>query len=209
MKFCCLPPLITYDWISILESYKKYVSKNDTVLEIGASNIKKTKDLAKWCQKLIGVEILAERTPKNFANVEYLIGDWQKLTKFIKPASIDIAVSSHVLEHVSNDLQALNELYTVLKPTGIALINTPNRKRLTRTIIELFTGERKFPYLEHQREYTEKDLLSLLKSSKFRKYEVIPLVFGLHAGPVYFYMEKVPKDFRKFANFLETHLFKE
>lgn len=208
MKFCSVPTLIPYDWISILNSYKKIVAKTDTVLEIGASSIKNTKNLAEYCDKLIGMEILPERTPKDFANIKYIVGDWQNLSKFIQPASIDIAVSSHVIEHIPNDLTAINELHFVLKPGGIALINTPNRKRLTRRIIEVFSGEKIFPYQEHQREYIEKDLLSLLKSSKFRKYEIFPVVFGLHGGPIYLYKKTVPKYCRGLANFWEIHLFK-
>lgn len=208
MKFRSVPTLIPYDWISLLKSYKKYVSATDTVLEIGASNISRTKDLATWCERLIAVELLPERTPKKFANVKYIIGDWQKLSRFVPAKSIDIAVSSHVIEHIPNDLTAINELYFVLKPGGIALINTPNRKRLTRRIIELFMGEKIFPYQEHQREYIEKDLLSLLKSSKFRRYEIIPVVFGLHGGPIYLYKKTVPKYCRSFANFWEIHLYK-
>jgi SAM-dependent methyltransferase len=208
MKLCSHPNLIAYDWVSILDSYKKMVKKTDIVLEIGASNLNNTKQLAKYCKQLIGVELIPERTPKNFENVKYKVGDWQKLSEFIKADSIDIAVSTHVIEHVSDDLQAINELYTVLKSGGIALLNTPNRKRLTRTIIEFFTGKRKFPYKEHQREYTEKDLVKLIKKSKFQKYKIIPVVFGLHAGPVYIYKEEVPKLSRQLANFWEIHLYK-
>ena len=127
----------------------------------------------------------------------------------MKPNSIDIAVSSHVIEHVQNDLTSLNELYKVLKPGGVALINTPNRKRLVRSFIEMFTEERVFPYAEHVREYTESDLTTLIKKSRFKTYKIIPVVFGIHAGPVYVYNESVPKPLRSLAQFWEMHLFKE
>ena len=86
---------------------------------------------------------------------------WQKLTKFIPKESIDIVISSHTIEHIPDDLRAINEIYKVLKPGGRAIINTPNRKRLTRAIMEVFTGERKFPWWEHIREYTEDDFKDL------------------------------------------------
>ena len=163
------------------------------VLEIGASNIERTKQLSELCCKLIGVELFPERKPNNFGNVEYLVGDWQHLSEIIPPDSIDIAVASHVVEHVPDDLRAINELYAVLKHRGVAIINTPNRKRLVRAIIEVFTGDRKFPYWEHVREYTEKDLLNLLNSSLFKKFYIKPVAFGIHGGPVYFYLERCPK----------------
>jgi SAM-dependent methyltransferase len=209
MKFCLPSNKVNYDWVSLLRSYRKYVTKTATVLEIGASSIERTKELCQWCHKLIGVELLPERKPNDFNNVQYLLGDWQHLSEFIQPKSIDVAVSSHVIEHIPDDLKAINELYTVLRQGGVALLNTPNRKRLIRAVVEMFTGERKFPFGEHQREYVEKDLLDLLEASHFRKFQIIPVVFGIHGGPVFLYSESVPKHFRKFANFWEIHLFKE
>ena len=140
-----------YDWMSLFERYKQVADKNMVVLEIGASNLCRTKDLNQHCQKLIGVEYLRE-PPMDFENVHYITGDWQHLSEFIDPESIDIAVSSHVLEHIPDDLRAINELYEVLKPGGMALLNTQNRRRLVRVVIEFFRGKRKFPRWEHQRE---------------------------------------------------------
>ncbi|MDA1316466.1 MAG: class I SAM-dependent methyltransferase [bacterium] len=200
---------LRYDWESILTSYRNYVKKTDTVLEIGASTMGRTASLAKLCKKLMGVELMPERKPKDSSNINYMVGDWQKLSDVIKPNSIDIALSSHVIEHVQDDLKSLNELYTVLKPGGTALINTPNRKRLARSIIEMFTGDRRFPYAEHVREYTENDLIKLISKSRFKKYKIVPVVFGIHAGPIYVYNESVPKQLRTLAQFWEVHLFKE
>jgi len=197
-----------YDWEHLLDTYKKYVNENSIVLEIGASNINKTKQLSKHCKRLIGVEIIPERKPENFDNVEYLLGDWQELTKIVSLSSIDIAIASHVIEHVRDDLKALNELYEVLKPGGVAIINTPNRKRFVRAFIEFFTGERKFPYWEHIREYTENEIKSLIDKSNFKKYNIVPLVFGIHGGKIFIYFKNCPKILRKFANFYEIQLFK-
>lgn len=197
-----------YSWFSLLKSYKGYVFKEAVVLEIGASNYLRTRELAKYCGKLIGVEFFQERIPPDFQNITYLKGDWQKLSEVIPPESIDLAISSHVIEHIPDDLKALNELYGVLKPGGVAIFDTPNRKRLIRAVIELFTGERKFPWWEHVREYTESDLEVLIKSSSFQRFNIIPAVFGIHAWPILFYLKKCPRVFRKYANFFEVHLFK-
>jgi SAM-dependent methyltransferase len=197
-----------YSWFSLLQAYKRYVFKEAVVLEIGASNSSRTRELAKYCDKLIGVEFFSERTPPSFQNITYLTGDWQKLCELIHPESIDVAISSHVIEHVPDDLKALNELYRVLKPGGAAIFNTPNRKRLVRAAIELFTGDRKFPWWEHVSEYTERDLEVLIKSSSFKKFNIIPVTFGFHAWPILFYLRKCPRAFRKLATFWEVHLFK-
>lgn len=198
-----------YDWESLQHSYQNYVTPTATVLEIGASNLDRTKEINRFCIKFIGIELFPERKPNNFENVNYLIGDWQYLSNVVLPQSIDLAISSHVIEHVPDDLKAINELYTVLKPGGIALINTPNRKRLTRAIVETFTKERIFPHQEHQREYTEKDLHDLLNRSLFKNFKIIPVVFGICSGPISLYIKNVPHLFKKYANFWEIHLFKK
>lgn len=198
-----------YDWESLMEFYKKYVTKTSIVLEIGASYVERTRELSQWCRNLIGVELMPERKPNDFDNIKYVIGDWQNLSEFIELNEVDIAVSSHVIEHVVDDLKAINELYIVLKSGGVAILTTPNRKRLTRVIIEMFTGERKFPFWEHQREYTENDLYNLLKKSNFVRFEIFPVAIGLRWAGLYLYVKSVPKCFRRFANYWTICLYKD
>jgi len=198
-----------YDWEHLKETFFKHVNSKSIVLEIGASTVERTKELANKVHKLIGIEYFQNRLPKNFANVEYRLGDWQKLSKTVSPNSIDCAISSHVIEHVEQDLKAINELYTVLKPGGVAIINTPNRQRLIRRLIEIFTGPKKFPDWEHVREYSDTDLFALLQKSKFSNWTISPVVFGLHTGKYFkIYSTTVPAMFLNFANYWEITLLK-
>ncbi|MCU0383125.1 MAG: class I SAM-dependent methyltransferase, partial [Cyclobacteriaceae bacterium] len=65
--------------------------------------------------------------------------------------SFDVVISFQVIEHIENDLFYLQEIYRVLKPGGLALITTPNRKMsLTRN-----------PW--HIREYLAEELYALAK----------------------------------------------
>lgn len=208
MKVCLRSSGFDYDWHSLVCAYSSYVSPDDSVLEIGASIPGRSRELGLLCASVTGVDIDPERLPVDTGNVRYLVGDWQHLTGTVGRSSIDVAVASHVLEHVADDRLALDELYAVLKPGGVAFINTPNRKRLTRAVIERLTGERAFPWWEHQREYTERDLSALLESSRFERFEIKPLVLGIHGGPLFIYSETVFGPMRKYANYLEAHLFK-
>lgn len=47
--------------------------------------------------------------------------------------SFDLVIASHVLEHVDDDLRALNEIHRVLKPGGYAILQTPYSARLHHT----------------------------------------------------------------------------
>jgi ubiquinone/menaquinone biosynthesis C-methylase UbiE len=197
-----------YDWLHLLKTYKKLVKPNFTILEIGASTPSRTKDLSKFCKKVIGIEYHKNRLLKKNENIEYILGDWQKLNKILKANSIDLAVSSHTIEHIPNDVKALNQLYRVLKLNKHSIITTPNRKRLTRSIIEIFKPERQFPYWEHIREYTESDLIKLIKKTKFKKFKITPIVIGLHFWKIRICYTKVPKVFKNYANSWEVILTK-
>ena len=194
-----------YDWQHLVSTYKKIVNPDMEVVEVGSSNPDRTVDLSRYCKKLIGVEKFLERIPKNLAsvnNIKIVKGDWLYLSKIVSPNSIDIIVSSHVVEHVKDDLECLDQSFEVLKNGGYLLFNTPNRKRLTRSIIEVFTGERKFPYWEHIREYTRKDLEELITGSKFSlsKAKITGLVLGIHSG-IRLFFKRVPFFLDKFSNF--------
>jgi len=197
-----------HEWLHLVNSYNKYVEKSSVVLEIGASTPSRTSVLSEKCDTFFGVELMPERLPDNFDNVKYMEADWEKLSDFFEDNYFDIIISNHVIEHVPDDQKAMEELYKVLKPNGIALFNTPNRKRMTRAVIEVFKGERKFPFWEHQREYIESDLISLIEKSPFEKYEIHPVVFGLTGGPLHIYSTRVPDLFRKYAASWEIHLYK-
>ena len=48
--------------------------------------------------------------------------------------SYDLILSNHVLEHVLDDMKALNELYRILKPKGLAIITVPGNWKRKETI---------------------------------------------------------------------------
>jgi SAM-dependent methyltransferase len=165
--------------------------------------------LGQACREVIGVELFPDRVPAATGNLRYVVGDWQRLTEVIAPESIDVAVSSHVIEHVPDDARALEELFTVLRPGGVALLTTPNRKRLAREVLDRVVGERRFPWWEHVREYVEADLAALVARSPFRRGEIRGVALGLHGGPVYCYLSSVPRPLRRYANFWEVELHKD
>jgi len=47
--------------------------------------------------------------------------------------TFDIVIANHVLEHVDDDARALSEIHRVLKPGGMAILQTPYSSRLHRT----------------------------------------------------------------------------
>ena len=51
-------------------------------------------------------------------------------------STFDILIVNHVLEHVQDDIKALNEIHRVLKPGGIAILQTPYSAILEKTFCD-------------------------------------------------------------------------
>lgn len=196
----------SHDWEYLMSQYRSIVKEHMTAVEVGSSTVQKTRDLARYCKKVIGVEINEENINDAIPDVEVLHGDWQNLSTIFAPGSVDIVVSSHVIEHVPDDLRALNETYEVLREGGSLFLITPNRNRLSRSMARLIGVERFMLYKEHVREYTEEDLKDLLRRSRFTQYSIKGIVLGLHSGRFMCYLKHCPGAFKQYANFWEVHL---
>ncbi|EOZ93753.1 glycosyl transferase, group 2 family protein [Indibacter alkaliphilus LW1] len=72
----------------------------------------------------------------------------------------DLIICNHVLEHITNDHQAMTELYRVLKPSGIAILQVPISLQLQHTyedelVIDPKDREREFGQYDHVRIYAQ------------------------------------------------------
>ncbi len=94
-------------------------------------------------------------------------------------ASFDWILCNHVLEHIPNDTKAMQELYRVLKPGGIALLQVPlesNRKETFEddSIVNKAERTKVFGQYDHVRIYG-KDYFDKLRQTGF---EVSEIQFG-------------------------------
>jgi SAM-dependent methyltransferase len=83
----------------------------------------------------------------------------------------DIAIVSHVLEHIDDDAAALRELYRVLRPGGMAVIQVPNDPTRDKTyedptIVTEADRRRHFGQSDHMRVYG-RDLTLRLREPGF------------------------------------------
>ncbi len=92
-----------------------------------------------------------------------------------KEKNFDLVICNHVLEHIEDDAAALKNIYSILKPGGIALLQVP-----LSTIIDIdFKKENIisdtdrlnfYGQLDHVRIYSEKNFLQKIKKTGFNHY---------------------------------------
>ncbi len=79
---------------------------------------------------------------RKLGNLEYLSADLNSVRAKIKmditniqfeDNSIDVSLSSHVLEHIDDDKKAMKELYRIQKPSGWSIHQVPMDKRRKHT----------------------------------------------------------------------------
>lgn len=83
---------------------------------------------------------------------------------------VDLIVCYHILEHIDDDAKAMHELYRVLKPKGIALVQTPFKDGDIYENAAVTTPEERLQHFgqdDHVRIYSVQGLSSRLKKAGF------------------------------------------
>ena len=154
-----------------LQQIKGLIGKQGIViLEVGSSSGYFLRDLKLVAPTafIIGSDCISEpmeRLAVNMPNIPLIQFD---LTKCPLPdSSIDALVLLNVLEHIEDDQKALKQLYRILKPGGIAVIEVPANPELYDFYDEL---------LKHYRRYNLINLMFISEKVGFK------LLFKSHLG---------------------------
>jgi 2-polyprenyl-3-methyl-5-hydroxy-6-metoxy-1,4-benzoquinol methylase len=155
-----------------------------TVLEIGSGEGYGIRILAPESLKYVAIDKHNTPVDADTGNVEFHQLSVPPLSIF-EDNSFDLVVTFQVIEHIKDDNLFLQEVKRVLKPDGLLIMTTPNRKMsLTRN-----------PW--HVREY-ELDKMTKLISEFFRSYQ-IDGVFGNEKVMAYY--EENRRSVKKFTRF--------
>jgi SAM-dependent methyltransferase len=132
-----------------------------TVVDLGCSSGYLLEDLRQFrgFQRVVGLDFLyigLQLARRSLSDASLLQGDACALP--FANSCFDALVSANLLEHVPNDLEALQEMRRVLKPGGTAAIVVPS-------------GPRNYDYydrfLQHQRRYAHGELAAKARLAGF------------------------------------------
>lgn len=141
----------------LVEKYTKAANLN--ILEIGCGAGEITQDLQKYGTVLgndVSETALAACRSKGFQNLLY--GDINQLDLSSYTKKFDLILALDVLEHIQNDMEAMQRIIKLLKPGGIFLVAVPAYKFLWSSHDEA---------LEHKRRYTSFEIITKLKDTGF------------------------------------------
>ncbi len=132
------------------------IVEKKTVLDIASGTGYGTYMIAQKAKRVVGVDIskeAVEYAQKNYSlkNLEFKQGSVDNIPS--KDASFDIVNSFETIEHVDTYEKFITEAKRVLKPNGLLIVSTPNKKE--------FIENNHY----HVHEFTEQEFLKLLRPS--------------------------------------------
>ena len=122
-------------------------------------------------------------TKANVTTVDIVPGFYKKIDNAIlyadatnlqfKDADFEMVIANHILEHIPEDTTAIKEMYRVLQPGGVAILQVPYSEKLTATIEEPHINnavkqEQLFGQKDHVRIYALTDYIQKLTNCGFK-----------------------------------------
>ena len=137
--------------------------KTDRILNIGVSNIPEIEmgigNKVKECWTIDLDKDKLEKASKYLKKSKLIEGDLMKYSGF-KKNYFDKIIILEVLEHLDDDVGAVRIIKSLLKKNGEIIASVPNKN-----LLHLINPVK---YFQHKRHYSNKDVLNLLKSNKFK-----------------------------------------
>jgi 2-polyprenyl-3-methyl-5-hydroxy-6-metoxy-1,4-benzoquinol methylase len=115
---------------TLIDIIRAYVKPDSTILDIGCGAGTLLQKLSTHGYKTIGVERDARSLSLEGMGIKVLEGSVESLPAEILPSSCDGIVISHVLEHLSDPIFALQNAAKLLKPDGLLFCEVPNNESL-------------------------------------------------------------------------------
>jgi len=113
------------------------------VTDVGGGQGELARLLAPRATKVFLLDYAPPNASELPANVEARQADLNKAWP-LEDNSVDLAVSTEVIEHCENPRHFFREIYRVIRPGGYAFITTPNNHSIASKLTFLLRGEHRF-----------------------------------------------------------------
>jgi SAM-dependent methyltransferase len=130
------------------------------------------RNLYRWLRQQAAVTTV-DLVPGFYRDIDsrIAIADATQLT--FADSSFDIVIANHILEHIPDDKKAMREIYRVLGPQGVAILQVPYSETLAATIEEPDISDpdrqaARFGQKDHVRIYALRDYVQRLEAAGFR-----------------------------------------
>jgi SAM-dependent methyltransferase len=154
-------------YVYLRDKLQLFSNKSKSILHIAPEIILSKKILEFEFSKYVCGDLFLEgyKYPDHVINIDVLDIPYPEST-------FDIVICNHVLEHIPNDLDAMREIYRVLKINGQAILQVPISKNSLQTyedfsIVDPVQREIVFGQFDHVRIYGQ-DYVKRLEDSGFK-----------------------------------------
>lgn len=152
---------------TILKLMGSYHGKKILEIGCGVGGIISRLDPAE--NELVGIDISSfalNIAREKHSQITFVCGNAEQLP--FKKESFDGVLFPNVIEHLLLPLEALREIYRILKENGVFIISTPNRLQLGNRIRIIMRRQlTKRDEIEHIREFSLRELAALLNEAGF------------------------------------------
>lgn len=177
---------------------KKYLDKNDVVLDLGCSGGERDFKIAGLCKSIIGVdydrksiEDAVDKSKKyGLNNVEFINKDIFDYLTGVRlmgkslPRQFDKIILIDVLEHVLDRKKLLNNIHASLKADGLFFISVPNKNTSWKKF-QKSAGVNYFTDPDHKTEYAKEEIKAELREAGFKIVEMKPDVIDTPWAPIF------------------------
>jgi SAM-dependent methyltransferase len=154
-------------YVYLRDKLKIFLNTDKAILHIAPEIILSQKLLEFGFKEYVCGDLFLEgyKYPKHVTNINVL--------NIPYPANrFDLIICNHVLEHIPNDLDAMKEIYRVLKTNGQAILQVPISKNSLHTyedfsIVDPVQREKIFGQFDHVRRYGQ-DYVNRLEGCGFK-----------------------------------------
>lgn len=176
--------VIVQRWIVFESVINNYITKSDNttivnILDAGCGDginlwgLTEMKKKNGWHMEISGVDYNPLRVERA-ANIDAIneVKEGSLLNLPYENMYFDIVLCNHVLEHIHNDLSALNEINRVIKPGGILILGVPNEGCLVAKIRNNFIQPSINRTTDHVQFFTLNEIRKKLHKTGYKVLEV-------------------------------------